>query len=107
MHYPKTYTAWKKQAEAGLRKQVTAQYAGRLSVVIECVELPPKSDSKKERQARLEGGWPRGDVDNLAKSVLDAMTAAGIWQDDSQVVELTCRKGYGSADGVSVRVVAL
>ncbi|WP_352789703.1 RusA family crossover junction endodeoxyribonuclease [Mesorhizobium sp. M0814] len=35
------------------------------------------------------------------------MTAAGVWQDDSQVVELTCRKGYGAADSVTVRVAAL
>ncbi|TRC85834.1 RusA family crossover junction endodeoxyribonuclease [Mesorhizobium sp. WSM4310] len=69
--------------------------------------MPPKSDSKNPRQARLEAGWPRGDVDNLAMSVLDAMTSAGVWLDDSQVVELTCRKGYGSADGIRARVAAL
>lgn len=107
MHYPKTYTAWKKQAEADLSKQVSGQFAGRLSVTIECVELPPKSDTKKQREERLSSGWPRGDVDNLAKSVLDAMTAAGVWLDDSQVVDLTCRKGYGAADGVTVRVAAV
>lgn len=104
MHYPKTYTAWKKQAETDIRKLVTGQYAGRVSVSIECVEAPPVSDSKKRRAARLEGGWPRGDVDNLAKAILDAMTAAGVWLDDSQVVELVCRKGYGEADSVKVAV---
>lgn len=104
MHYPKTYTAWKKQAEADLRNQVTVQLAGRLSVVIECEEMPPKSDSKKQRQARLEGGWPRGDVDNRTKSVLDAMTAAGVWLDYSQVVRLVVEKRYGPFDRALIKV---
>ncbi|WP_432431167.1 RusA family crossover junction endodeoxyribonuclease [Mesorhizobium loti] len=107
VHYPKTYIAWKKQAEVDLRKQVKSLLAGRLSVVIECVELPPKSDSKKQRQGRLEGGWPRGDVDNLAKSVLDAMTAAGGWSGDAQVVRLTVAKCYGGFDRMLMRVEAV
>ncbi|WP_167507045.1 MULTISPECIES: RusA family crossover junction endodeoxyribonuclease [unclassified Mesorhizobium] len=107
MHYPKYYTAWKKQAEADLRKQVTTQYTGRVSVCIECTEAPPASDSKRRREERLESGWPRGDVDNLAKAILDAMTAAGVWLDDAQVVELTCRKRYGDACCTTVRVARL
>lgn len=40
--------------------------------------------------------WPvkRPDVDKLARGVLDALTAAGVWTDDAQVVELTARKVY-------------
>ena len=34
----------------------------------------------------------RYDVDNLAKATLDALTHAGIWQDDSQVVSLCITK---------------
>jgi len=40
--------------------------------------------------------WPdkrRRDVDNVAKSILDGMTKAGVWDDDAQVVELVVRKG--------------
>ncbi|MES0032723.1 RusA family crossover junction endodeoxyribonuclease [Mesorhizobium sp. M0040] len=92
-----------KQAEADLRKQVTVQLAGRLSVVIECEEMPPKSDSNKQRQARLKGGWPR-DVDNRTKSVLDAMRAAGVWLDDSEVVRLVVEKRYGPFDRALIKV---
>ncbi|WP_352502672.1 MULTISPECIES: RusA family crossover junction endodeoxyribonuclease [unclassified Mesorhizobium] len=99
VHYPKTYTAWKKQAEADLRRQVTTQYAGLLSITIECVELPPKSDSKKQRQARLEGGWARGDLDNRVKSICDALTGAGAWNDDDQAVDFRATKNTEKATG--------
>ena len=39
--------------------------------------------------------WPpdrrRRDLDNLCKSMLDAMTHAGVWGDDSQIVDLHLR----------------
>ena len=34
----------------------------------------------------------RRDIDNLLKAPLDALTAAGMWDDDSQVQELSIRK---------------
>jgi crossover junction endodeoxyribonuclease RusA len=35
----------------------------------------------------------RFDVDNYAKAILDGLTHAGVWRDDSQVDELTIRRG--------------
>lgn len=34
----------------------------------------------------------RRDIDNLPKMVLDAMTAGGVWRDDSQVKKLTIER---------------
>lgn len=34
------------------------------------------------------------DLDKLVRAVLDAMTDAGVWRDDSQVVWLQARKAY-------------
>lgn len=34
------------------------------------------------------------DLDNYAKAVLDALTALGVWHDDSQVVGMFIRKRY-------------
>ena len=49
----------------------------------------------------------RPDLDNIAKSTMDAMTAAGVWGDDSQVVSLSLHKRWADADempGVSIRL---
>lgn len=35
---------------------------------------------------------PRGDLDNKAKIVLDALTQAGVWKDDGQVAQLVLRR---------------
>lgn len=39
------------------------------------------------------------DLDNLAKSTIDAMTDAGWWRDDCQIVDLHCLKLYARKDG--------
>lgn len=41
--------------------------------------------------------WPitRPDTDKLTRALLDALTLAGVWVDDSQVVQLTAEKSYG------------
>lgn len=47
----------------------------------------------------------RPDVDKLARACLDAMTIAGIWQDDAEVISLTAHKRY--ADGGSSTTVTV
>lgn len=42
-----------------------------------------------------KGSHPAGDVDNLSKTVLDALTGI-IFHDDRQVRELKIMKSYGS-----------
>lgn len=50
----------------------------------------------------------RRDLDNMLKVTLDAMTAAGVWKDDSQIDMLTIQRGPMVPGGVLfVRVTAL
>jgi crossover junction endodeoxyribonuclease RusA len=50
----------------------------------------------------------RYDCDNFAKSLLDALTHAGFWIDDSQIQILTIKKGLKVAGGgVDVKVSLL
>ena len=59
-----------------MRKIAGAQLSGRLSVRI--LVNPP------DRRRR--------DIDNLTKVPLDALTHAGVWEDDSQIDELYIRR---------------
>ena len=63
-------------------------FAGPVSVSIMCIMPRPKSAPK--RQPNRAWHAKRPDADNLAKSVLDALSAW--WVDDCQVAELQVRK---------------
>lgn len=49
------------------------------------------------------------DIDKLVRAICDALTDAGIWQDDSQVVRLIARKDYADEcePGVHIQVTRL
>lgn len=40
------------------------------------------------------------DLDNLVKTILDALTGAAVWTDDNLVVSLSCSKFYGPPNHV-------
>ena len=64
----------------------------------------PKSWSKSRQERALEGTiapTSRPDIENLAKSILDAFNGL-LYHDDSQVVDLRLVKRYGAVPGVGV-----
>jgi Holliday junction resolvase RusA-like endonuclease len=97
-YYPAAYKTWKQEAEELLEKLLPeTAWDDDLYVEIVCV-LPRPKTTKLSR--------PKPDVDNYAKSVLDAVTQAGAWGDDSQVAALLVHKRWaapGEAVGFSVR----
>lgn len=63
-----------------------------------------------ERPKTVTRGWPSakanrrgvgGDIDKLARAVLDGLTLSKVFGDDSQVVELTARKCYPDSPGAA------
>lgn len=46
----------------------------------------------------------RRDLDNILKSLLDSLTHAGVWEDDSQITDLRIRKGPHIAGMVKVHI---
>lgn len=44
------------------------------------------------------------DADNLAKAVLDELTNAGLWKDDTQVVDISVTKAWDEQGGCQITV---
>lgn len=105
-YYPAKYKSWKKSAESIIATQCKTRFNGVVCVRCEFVFAVPKSYSKKARAEALENGCPPGDIDNLQKALFDAMTGAGVWDDDKLVVEVTARKRYGESSGIMVAISA-
>lgn len=63
-------------ADQVLIQRAAKGYAGRLGVLIEA--YPP------DKRAR--------DLDNILKSLLDALTKSGVWADDSQIDDLQVKR---------------
>lgn len=49
----------------------------------------------------------RRDLDNILKSLLDSLTHAGVWEDDSQIHDLRIRRGAHIAGMVKVQITKL
>lgn len=93
-------------------KLVAAQHApseliqGPIELFVDVYRSTPKKYQTGPKQALIQLGELRPtskpDIDNYVKGVKDGLSKI-IWQDDSQVVELTVRKYYS----LSPRVVVL
>jgi hypothetical protein len=77
-----------------------------LSVSLE-FSFPYPASTPKSRSGSPRWRVERPDLDNLAKSVLDSLTRAGIFDDDSRVAELTLRKLNSPNPGLRVTVESL
>ena len=75
-----------------------------ISLLITVWKKIPKSTSKKRRQEMLLGEMlptTKPDVDNIAKSICDALNGFA-YKDDSQVCSLVIQKLYAEEDKVIV-----
>lgn len=105
MYHPKEYTEWQKAVVEAINDELDwavmndpkAEYhfSGPLTVGIIVSKTRPKT-------TKLSA--PKPDVDNFAKGILDAMTKAGVWKDDSQVEFLAVKKQWSDEPGVLIEV---
>lgn len=105
VYTPSTADAWKLAVVAAWRELVARceEYgnppealAGPLALeLVVLMPRPARLRTKKSPDGRVPHvGVP--DADNLAKAAMDALTMAGAWVDDAQVVRLVVTKSYAS-----------
>ncbi|AWH32205.1 RusA family crossover junction endodeoxyribonuclease [Stenotrophomonas sp. SAU14A_NAIMI4_8] len=94
---PKEYTEYLKTLSADFRRDF--DYSEFIEVPVRvCITVT----LKKPKTTKLP--HPKPDVDNFAKGVLDAMTQAELWSDDTLVRELAVIKQWGPDDQIDVSV---
>ncbi len=79
---------------------------GRVSVEIIAYLEIPKSTSKKKYEEMLSGNispTKKPDIDNIAKSILDALNKF-VFKDDNQVTKLTVEKKYSEVEKVYIKI---
>lgn len=84
-----------RQAIVLLAKATGRRVEGPTVLEVLAVFERPRSHWRKSGLRDDAPQWPRADGDNLAKGVADALTDAGIWRDDDQVVDWRIRKVFG------------
>ena len=103
-----TAEAWKSDViRAGEEHRPSAPWQGPLRITINFyLPRPQRLMRKKDRDGPLPClGHNAGDVDNLAKAVMDALQTDGWFRDDSQIWRATVTKEYhgkGDHPGASI-----
>lgn len=117
-YYPETVVRWRKQVTDAAKVALAVQRHGGFGLQPVVVTLAfdldrPKSHYGTGRNsAVLKRNAPvhhlnHPDLDKLARSIGDSLTDAGVWGDDSQVVELFAVKRYtapGDVAGATIRI---
>ena len=83
---------WRALVEVAARQAMTEPFTGPLSVTIAFHMPMPKSRPAKIRKLQTVWSSVRPDIDKLARSTLDALTASGIIDDDARVARLRADK---------------
>lgn len=77
------------------KKMCSEPFDGPIEVRLDCFFAKPKKTAFSYP--------PKGDCDNMFKSVADAGNDV-LWYDDSQICKLTCTKAWASEDGFSITI---
>lgn len=92
----KRVAPWMKDAVEQLRALGLGMTSGPVAVSLVFTHKRPKKPTR---------AYPsRNDVDKTVRAVLDALTQAGVIEDDRHVVQLTAYKRFGAEPGVFGRV---
>ena len=83
---------WRALVEVAARQAMTEPFTGPVAVTLTFHMPMPKSRPARVRAAGTAWSSVRPDIDKLARSTLDALTASGIIDDDARVARLHATK---------------
>ena len=104
IYTPETTAKFEKAVAQYARLQVQNMLTGPLTAILEFHFIPPKSWSKKKKSAAFDHAI-KPDLDNLEKSVLDALEGI-CFENDSQICRKSSSKRYGSTDQIIVTILS-
>lgn len=94
-----------RQAITLMAKATGKKITGPTELEVHAVFARPPSHWRKHDLKPSAPAWPRGDGDNVLKAVADALTDAGVWPDDDQVVFWSIRKRYATRNELPRTVI--
>ena len=83
---------WRADVELAARRAMIGTFTGPVAVTITFLMPMPKSRPARVRAAGTAWSSVRPDIDKLARSTLDALTASTIISDDARVARLRVEK---------------
>ena len=95
--------AYRQAVAAAAREAGAGVHGEPVELVLDFVFSRPKSHLRKNGLAPDAPRWPRKDIDNCQKAVMDALNGIA-WEDDSQVVRVVASKSYGTEARTTVRI---
>lgn len=89
-YYGKNYTRFRKAADIEIPKVLKKHkpYSADTALEVTLVISVPKPKSGTDKR------WPRGDVDNFAKGILDSCNEK-VWVDDDSITKIHIEKLWG------------
>jgi Holliday junction resolvase RusA-like endonuclease len=97
IYVPKRTRSYKADVALWASKYVKAPITGPIKLTLHFFMARPKKPTNL---------YPRGDIDNYAKGIQDALNGV-VFVDDSQIVELTAKKMYDDPTGAGPRITLL
>lgn len=86
-------------ARIAMNREQFTQFAKDVPVSVRITFFMPRPKTVKRHMPTVPP-----DIDKLCRAVLDALTDAGVWVDDSQVVDLGATKIYASGPHIGAHI---
>jgi Holliday junction resolvase RusA-like endonuclease len=102
-----TADGWRRRVSLAAKQYLPKQpHDGAMAIRMEFYFARPKSHyaTRGLRTNAPSMHTQKPDADNLAKAVLDELTRAGMWHDDTQVTDLQVQKAWDEQGGCQITI---